>query len=161
MIPKLAILRRSGLLTLALGVFFLYQSLKLELGSWNEPGPGLWPLLLSLLVLTASFVLLIGNSEGGAGSEKKPFAALLRDSRLPLAAIASLVLFIVLSRYAGLTLAGGIMLLAWLRLLGKEKWTTSIVVAAGLTALCHVLFAVALQVPLPEDWLLALWSAGR
>lgn len=161
MIPKLAILRRSGLLTLALGVFFLYQSLKLELGSWNEPGPGLWPLLLSLLVLTASSVLLIGHSDGGAGAEKKPFAALLRDSRLPLGAIASLILFIVLFRYAGLTLAGWVMLLCWLRLLGKEKWTTSIVAATGLTALCHILFAVALQVPLPEDWVLALWNTGQ
>jgi len=42
----------GGLIFLAAGVYGLIFSIQLPLGRWNEPGPGVFPLALSILLCT-------------------------------------------------------------------------------------------------------------
>jgi len=58
--------RAGGLIFLAAGVYGLLFSIPLPVGKWNEPGPGVFPLVLSsLLVLSGVLWFIQGRSKGG------------------------------------------------------------------------------------------------
>ena len=56
--------RFGSLFLLLVGGYALIHSARLPLGNWNQPGPGVFPLLLSLL-LSAIGVALLVSSKGG------------------------------------------------------------------------------------------------
>jgi putative tricarboxylic transport membrane protein len=58
--------RGGGLIFLAVGIYGLVFSMGLPLGSWNEPGPGVFPLGLSILLCLSGVLWLIrGGGKGG------------------------------------------------------------------------------------------------
>ena len=61
--------RGGGLIFLLAGIYGLIFSYRLPLGRWNEPGPGVFPLALSILLFASGFFWL---SQGkGKGERKK------------------------------------------------------------------------------------------
>jgi putative tricarboxylic transport membrane protein len=60
--------RGGGLIFLIAGIYGLIFSCRLPLGRWNEPGPGVFPLALSILLLAFGLFWL---SQGKGKEEKK------------------------------------------------------------------------------------------
>lgn len=133
----------SGAVPLALGLFATWASLQLDTGTLTAPGPGIWPLIISVaLVVTSVLLLLLPESE------KEEFT---RRS-VPIAvAMVALAAFVVLFQLFGFVLPAALLLLIWLRFLSRETWRSSILVTFVAVASLYVIFAFLLGVPFPFD----------
>ncbi|WP_219419796.1 tripartite tricarboxylate transporter TctB family protein [Pseudonocardia nigra] len=128
---------------IALGLVGILLSVQLEVGTPARPGPGFWPLVAACVVTGCAVLLLVTERSTKDyerfGSEAMPVAG----------AVASLAAFAVLLETIGMLLATGLLMLFWLRVLGRQTWLVSIAVAAAGPMVAYLLFVVALGVPLP------------
>jgi putative tricarboxylic transport membrane protein len=53
--------RFGSLMLLLIGIYSLVSSLQLPVGNWGQPGPGLFPLILSILLCAVAILLLISE----------------------------------------------------------------------------------------------------
>lgn len=145
--------RLGGLATLAVGVFFMvgaYQ-LSFSLPTQPGPGPGLWPFLVSVVMVASSVVVLFTDRR----EDYERFTGRVGIIGLGLA---SLVVFIVAFAYVGFILPGFLTLAFWLRYLGGESWRTTLLLSVLFTAIFYVLFVPLLGVPFPDDVVAILWG---
>jgi hypothetical protein len=140
----------KSIIPLGVGAFALYHSRKLTFGTWNNPGPGMWPTCLSIAIIVLSLFLLLTNKPS---EEDESFT---RDSRFSLYGALSLGMFILLFNQTGLILPALLLFIYWIRFLGKEGWKVSILVSIGMTALIYGTFTWGLHIPFPHDVLLSL-----
>lgn len=145
----------GGLLVVAIGVGFLLVGRGLETGSAFRMGPGYFPTILSLLMITLGVVMVLlawraPQQEGAFGHV--PWRGL------------GLVVGAVLG--FGLTLRGlglgPVLLLVVLATAWASRyagWRTSVPLALGLAAFCTLLFIRGLGLPLPfvGPWLSPAW----
>jgi putative tricarboxylic transport membrane protein len=135
----------GSLLVLAIAVFGVVGSSKLRIWSEGEPGEGLFPLLLSLLLGALSAVSLVRSAPASAPVEG------LSPNRWKVLAYA-----IALVTYAGLFVVIGYLLTtlvvftALLRLAERLSWTRTLAVALGTVIVTYLLFERLLHVPLPR-----------
>jgi len=87
--------RAGSLIFLAAGVYGLFFSLQLPVGKWNEPGPGVFPLILSSL-LSLSGVLWFIKGKAKQGQEGKiDWGRILKNLKTPLQIAGVTAAFIV------------------------------------------------------------------
>lgn len=60
--------RAGGLIFLFTGIYGLIFSIQLPMGKWNEPGPGVFPLALSILLCLSGVLWFIHGKGKGEGS---------------------------------------------------------------------------------------------
>ncbi|WP_236865318.1 tripartite tricarboxylate transporter TctB family protein [Brevibacterium daeguense] len=129
---------------LALGLFGIVLSLQLGLGELNSPGPGLWPLIIS--------VFLTVMSAAGVFSFKRDTDVEAWGSgylRIGLGLV-SLVAYALLFERIGFEIPTLLLLFFWIKVLGREGWRTAIVVSTVATAAAYGLFILALRVNIPH-----------
>ncbi|MGP4016940.1 tripartite tricarboxylate transporter TctB family protein [Saccharopolyspora sp. 5N708] len=148
--PRLAH-RIGGVVALLVGVFFVVQAALLPLGDFARPGPGLWPLLVGLVMIGAAILVLFTDS----GADHEPFAPSARNVAF---GVAGLAVFITAFGYLGFILPGLVTFACWLRFLARESWRDSLLLAVVLTVLFYVLFVPVLGVPFPPDVVAGLWG---
>ena len=137
--------RIGGLAPLSLGVVCLFYSYSISLGRITNPGPGLWPFIVSAVIVVASCVLLFTER---SGEDYEPFTG---KTRLVVAGAVSAGVFIYLFQWFGFIVPGFLTLVFWLRFLGNESWGLTLSIAALVTAAFYLLFATLLGIPLPES----------
>ncbi|MCP9953547.1 tripartite tricarboxylate transporter TctB family protein [Actinomadura madurae] len=136
--------RAAALAALAAGSLGMAGSMAVEFGSPNDPGTGMWPLIVSCLTVLGSLVLLVRP-----GSEDhEPFTG---GTRAVAAATAGMVGYAVLFPHTGFTLPAFLLLAFWIRVLGKEPWRLTLAVSAASSTAFFCLFSLVLNVPLPRD----------
>lgn len=133
----------GGLVPLALGIVASIGAYELALGQLNKPGPGLWPFLLSVLLIVCSLVLLVKDVR------KDSYEKFTGNTKLVVYSIISTAIFIVVFKYLGMAVAVVGLLLFQLRVVGGEKWKITLLVTVGMTVACYLLFAVWLKIPFP------------
>lgn len=111
-----------------------------RLGFWVDdgPGPGLLPLVVSLLLVPMLVLVLrepLPSDEAGFGGG-------------PLSAIVLVLIYAAILPRAGFVLSTLVMLLMWIRLFYRQSWFRSAVCSASLTVLGLVIFNVLLKVPM-------------
>lgn len=143
--------RVGGMVALLVGVFFLVCSYQLSLGDFSQPGPGLWPFLVGVVMVGASILVLLTD----AGDDHEPFTGQVRNVLLGVGALA---VFITAFTYLGFILPGLLTFLFWLRFLAHESWRNTALLATALTALFYALFVPVLGVPFPQDVVAGLWG---
>jgi putative tricarboxylic transport membrane protein len=128
------------------GVTF-YHGLSYEYYSNIGPGPGLFPIWLSgfLVILSVLFIV-------SAFKEKISFSDVFpkgseRNNILKI--LGSIVLFILISPYAGFTVAGTLVLL--ILFIGEMKWYTAVGTSVVTTVIIFLVFKTFLGVPLPVN----------
>ncbi|GAA0601226.1 tripartite tricarboxylate transporter TctB family protein [Kribbella sandramycini] len=126
------------------GVAGLVGSWGLGVGRLTAPGPGLWPFAVSLLITGLAVVLGV-SGRGAADTER-----FTRASRRVAGVVVGLVGFAVLLPLVGFEIPSVVLLLAWMRVLGKEAWGLSVVVSVGTVAAFYGVFVVLLEIPLPR-----------
>lgn len=133
----------TGGIPLLFGVAAAWASLQLPVGSLTKPGPGLWPLVVSVVLIAGSLIVLVG-----AEIEQEPFS---RQSLSIVAALVLLALFTTLFSLVGFVLPATLMLAVWLRFISKESWKVTLATTIPVVALLYVLFSFLLGVPFPFD----------
>ncbi|WP_199435417.1 tripartite tricarboxylate transporter TctB family protein [Qaidamihabitans albus] len=146
--PKWTSNRLVGVVCLLSGAAVILHSTALSLGSWAEPGPGMWPLVIGVALVVASVATLTRRLED---TEQERFCP---RSLLVVPALLSLYVFIWAFSLFGLTLPGFLLAFFWLNVLGRQGRWISVALAAVATAVFYVLFVPVLGVPFPADILL-------
>ncbi|GAA1904799.1 tripartite tricarboxylate transporter TctB family protein [Nocardioides lentus] len=129
---------------IVVGVGGIVLSLGYGLGTLREPGAGLWPLIVSVLVTSLSVLLLL------VGRTLEDTERFRRASLLPLAGAASFVVFAFLLPVIGFEIPALLLCVVWLRFLGGETWRSTVVVSVLTVAAFYALFLYGLRVPLPH-----------
>lgn len=148
-------LKRStpALVLVGVAVIVFALSMALPFGRLDSPGPGLWPLTVSgILIAAATITILLDDSSGqerwGRGTAKIAVAT------------GSLATFIMLFELIGFTLPAMAMTLVWLKAFGQERWKTSCLIAVIAPVLLYLLFGQILGVSLPWDALMSLFMGA-
>ncbi|NJP87971.1 Tricarboxylate transport protein TctB [[Actinomadura] parvosata subsp. kistnae] len=134
----------AAVVALAVGVFGAVGSYALGLGRLTQPGPGLWPFAISVVIIVLSAVLVV---TGRGLQDTERFS---RSSLLTAAGLVTLVGLAALLPVIGFEIPSLLLMFIWLRWLGKESWRSSIVISIGAVAAFYVLFVLLLQIPLPR-----------
>jgi hypothetical protein len=134
----------------AIGLLVAYDALRLGAG-WGLEGPkaGFFPILMSTLVV-GGCLIIIHQAVTGKSSVKgeKPFV-------LPGGLKPALTVFIpalgmvILTEVIGLYLAALIYLVAYIRLVGKFRWRTVLLVSVPIPLIFYVVFEKIFLIPLP------------
>jgi len=127
-----------------IGLSAAVGSLVLGIGSPAEPGPGLWPLIISVVIIAGS-VLLMLKGPRAHGAEK-----FTGSSRPVLLGVLTIIGFIVALPTVGFEIPTLLLCFAWLYFLGRERLRLSIITSLVTTVLFYALFIMVLRVPLPR-----------
>ncbi len=147
--------RLVSLFIVLLGAVFLWMSLQLPLGTFQAPGAGMWPVLVSgFLMATAVFVLLTERD----GSD---YEGLTKRSIISVGGFVWIGFFVVMFANVGLTISALVFSLVWLKLFARESWRFTIIATVLFTVAFVVIFPVLLGVPTPHDPVLSLITGGR
>lgn len=141
--------RLGPLVPLLLGLYGLVTAYGLSLGELNQPGPGLWPFLVSLLLVGTSAVLVLKDDP----AEYEPWT---RGTLGIAGGLVSLGIFILLFQAIGFLIPGVLMLLVWLRLFAQEPWKWAVPLALGGAVGLYLVFDRALGVPFPDGVLVEM-----
>lgn len=143
--------RAVALAFLAGSALYLVQATRLPLGSAEQPGAGLFPLLVGAFLLAASAAHLLQDLRRSPGTPLLPSA---ETGRRVMGVVAALGAFCLLLPWLGYGVTALGLLLAVLRLFGLARWGMTAAVALVATVASYYLFAVVLGVPLPAG----VWS---
>jgi putative tricarboxylic transport membrane protein len=134
----------AALVVLALGLGAAWLSYGYGLGSLRRPGPGLWPFVVSVLIVVLAVVLLV------VGRDLDDAEKFTRASLLVLVGAATFVGLGLLLPTIGFEIPAVLLGIVWLRFLGGESWRSTIVISLATTAAFYLLFLYALKIPLPH-----------
>jgi putative tricarboxylic transport membrane protein len=138
-------LHRVGPLTvLLLGLYGMWTAWGYGVGELRDPGPGLWPFLVSLVIAVTAGILAVID-------HPSQYESWGRGSLRIFGGLVSLGAFIVLFEAFGFFLPGLAMLLIWLRFLGDETWKWTVPLAVVGAVVMYLIFDEALGVPFPDD----------
>ena len=147
------IARLPFLVALGIGIYFAIGSYDLDLGSLRDPNSGLWPFIISVLLILCS----LGGLVAADRADVEPFG---RTVVRPLLGLIVLCLFVVLFEQTGLLLTGSLVLFFWFKFLAREGWLMAVALAVGASTAAYLLFVVILGARLPDDVIAQLWG-GR
>lgn len=134
----------SAVLVGAIGLSCMAGALALGLGTPAEPGSGMWPFILSIVLICLSaalalFARRIIDVEKFSGS-----------SWGVLAGTAALVCFVFLLPVIGFEIPSLVLTFAWLKFLSKETWKMSALLSVAIVVAFYIIFVLLLGVPLPH-----------
>ncbi len=138
-----------------LGAITIFGSLKVGTG-WGAEGPksGFFPFWIGLIVVLTS-VYNFGRVYMGRDSRK--LFAEWGQIRQVLKVVWPLALYVAAIPWTGIYLASTLLVLGFMRYLGRYGWPLTLAISVGLSILIYVTFENWFLVPLPkgplEDWL--------
>lgn len=135
----------GALIPLALGLFGLVNALRFGVGDPRDPGPGMWPLMMSVGLVVGAIVLLVVERD------QRDYEKYTRGALLNLYGVLSLVAYVLVFKYVGFELATGAVTAFWLKVLGGESWRVTILVTLLVTTVAYLLFVTFLGSPIPRQ----------
>ena len=129
---------------IAIGIGGAVLSAGYGLGSLREPGPGLWPFVVSVLIAAMSAVLLV------VGRNLTDAEAFTRSSVLPIVGVITFIAFGVLMPVTGFEIPALALCVIWLKFLGGESWRNTAIISVVTVAVFYFLFLYGLRIPLPH-----------
>ncbi|RLV51417.1 tripartite tricarboxylate transporter TctB family protein, partial [Aeromicrobium phragmitis] len=97
-----------------LGAAVMVASFRLGVGSVQQPGAGLWPLMIGAFLVVSSTVLVL-TARRFDDAER-----FVSSSWLVLVGLGTMVLFALVVGTIGFEIPGAVLAFVWLRFLGKE-----------------------------------------
>jgi putative tricarboxylic transport membrane protein len=144
----------SGFFFLLVGVFFIINALRLDLGTFSNPGPGLVPLLPGIILFVLSAVLVVKSymlqepRDVGDGSVTR-LGQSLKWSPGVIITLAAMLVFAVVLQYLGFIVSCSLMMLFLFKFIGKLSWNRSVFGATLSVGLCYLIFQKWLSVQFP------------
>lgn len=134
----------AALVVLALGLFGAVRSLDYGLGRLTQPGPGLWPFVVSSLIVVVSLGLLVW------GRQLTDAEVFSHHSWQPAIGVVTFLALAALLPVVGFEIPAFLLAVVWLRFLGGETWRSTVLVALGTVVAFYLVFVVALSIPMPR-----------
>lgn len=137
-----------GLIILVFASVIFWQSLSFDIYSNIGPGPGLFPMILSGLLIVLSILYIISSFKKNIVmiSDVLPKGKSLWQVLRILVAV---TLFIVISPFVGFTIASFIVLC--ILFIGEMRWYSAIGISIITTVAVFIAFKTLLGVPLPVN----------
>jgi putative tricarboxylic transport membrane protein len=145
--------RGGGLIFLAAGIYGLIFSSPLPLGRWNEPGPGVFPLVLSVLLCLSGMAWFIQGREKGKGREAVRWGEVLRKFTTPLKIVGLTAAFILTLEQIGYLLTSTLYLLVLFLWVSRYRVGPALFLAAAFGVGSWFFFGRLLATPLPAGLL--------
>ncbi|MFE4542724.1 tripartite tricarboxylate transporter TctB family protein [Arthrobacter sp. NPDC056727] len=134
----------SSLVVIGVGAGAVVLSVAMGLGTPSAPQPGLWPFMIScVMVALGLFQLIMGRHNRDA--EK-----FTRMSMAPLTGLVTLAAMVALMPIAGFELPALVLCIIWMRFLGGETWRSTLLVSAIVVAGFYGIFVTALNTSIPH-----------
>jgi len=137
---------------LLLGGVYLIGSLQIPLGSADQPGAGVYPLLIAITLIAFSFPLFTHSLRKGLPKEQGEAFPKGKNLKRVLSVASALIIFAVLLKPVGYGICSAGLMGAILKLLGLKSWGKIIPISI-LTAAISYYFFFFLDVPLPRGTL--------
>jgi len=145
--------RGGSLIFLAAGIYGLVFSLPLSLGRWNQPGPGVFPLALSILLCISGISWLIQGKRKDEKKEVVPLGEFIRKFVTPLQIVGLTAAFILTLTALGYLLASTLYLLVLFLWVSRYRWGIALVLAVAFGVGSWFFFGRLLATPLPAGFL--------
>ena len=148
--------RAASLLFLCSGIYGFFFSVQLPMGRWNEPGPGVFPFALSLLLLISGAAWFIRGkrraTEKGEGEKADGFA-FIKNLATPLKIVALTALLILAFNRVGYLITASLYLFILLWWVSRYRVIVSAALAVAIGMGSWYFFAKILTVQLPQGFL--------
>lgn len=145
--------RGGSIIFLAAGIYGLAYSIGLPLGKWNAPGPGVFPLSLSILLCAfgVAWFVLGKRKEGGEAREQQ--GRLRGKSKTPLQIVGITAAFVFLLEPLGYLLASMVYTFTLFFLVSRYRLWTAAGLAVAFGGVSWIFFTKMLSTPLPTGLL--------
>ncbi len=145
--------RGGSLIFLAAGIYGLILSIELPLGRWNEPGPGVFPLALSILLCVSGILWFIRGKGKGKEKETAGLGEFARRFMTPLQIAGLTAGFILALQPLGFLLASILYLFALFAWVSRYRLWIAAVLAIAFGTGSWLFFGRLLTTPLPKGFL--------
>ena len=137
--------RAGGLFFLFVGIFFIPLSLELPIGTFTEPGPAVFPLVLASLLFIIGLMSVFSSTGKPKIDGNRDFTNLAR----PLAIILLTLAFIIVMGRLGYLLSSFVYLFSLFFLVSRYRWFYSTILSGILAAGSWYFFGKILGIFLP------------
>ena len=141
--------RGGGLIFLAAGIYGLIFSVQFPLGRWNQPGPGVFPLGLSILLCICGISWCIQGKGTGEKREPVGLGRVVRRFMIPLQIVGVTAAFILTFELLGYLLASSLFLFLLFFRVSRYGFWTALMLAVACGAGSGLFFGKLLSTPLP------------
>jgi putative tricarboxylic transport membrane protein len=148
--------RATSLLFLLIGIYGFYFSIQLPMGRWNEPGPGVFPIALSILLLISGvswFIVGKRGAEGISQAEKTGPRDIIKTLSTPLKIVAITALLILVFNRLGYLIASSVYLFVLLFWVSRYRLIASLLLGLSIGIGSWYFFEKILAVQLPKGLL--------
>lgn len=136
---------KSALVFIALGVLIIFGTRTMNVGDFSRPGPGLFPLLLGILMILFSGISFFISNRVDLPELSRAFIP-----RNVLYVIGILFAYRFSLPIFGYYLSTLLLLIILLKIVGRQKWLTTMVWSIFVTTTSGLLFIRWLEVPFPK-----------
>ena len=141
----------ANILFLIFGIYGLVFSVQLPLGWWNRPGPGVFPLCLSIILCLSAVAGLITVKRTGEG--RLQWRELISKSVTPLKILGVTAAFIAVLYQLGYLLTASLYLFVLLYWVSRYRLYISLGLAIALAVGSSIFFEKLLALQLPKGFL--------
>jgi putative tricarboxylic transport membrane protein len=145
--------RGGSLIFLAAGIYGLVFSIGLPFGRWNEPGPGVFPLALSILLCISGIVWFIRGKAKGETRESADFKEFPHKYITAAQIVGLTAVFILVLEPLGYLLTSILYLFVLFLWVSRYKLWVAVVFAITFGAGSWLFFEKLLATPLPKGFL--------
>lgn len=131
------------------GVLITIGSLRLHVGTFENPGLGLFPLLTGILLGLLSGGLFIRSLLESPAEGEEPFWGRERQWRKVFSTVLAMVLYAVTMDRLGFLFVTFLLLFFLFKAIGALSWKGSLAGAILISSISHLLFKILLNVQLP------------
>lgn len=140
--------RVAGLIFFFTGIYGLIFSLRLPLGYWREPGPGMFPLGLSILLCLSGVLWFIYGKR--KGEERIDWSRSVRKLVTPLKIVGLTVVFILTLDRLGYLITASLYMFFLFLWVSRYKFMITVGLAIALAVGSWFFFEKVLAVQLPK-----------
>jgi len=131
------------------GVLITFGSLRLHVGTFENPGLGLFPLLTGILLGLLSGGLFIRSLLKSPSKTEESLGGHGRQWQKVVSTVVVMVLYAITMDRLGFLFVTFLLLLFLFKAIGTLSWKLSLAGAILTSSVCHLLFKVLLNVQLP------------
>ena len=134
----------ASVVVLGLGTGALLLSVAMGLGTPAAPQPGLWPFMISCIMIALGLFQLV------AGRHNRDAEKFTRMSLAPVTGLATLATMVALMPVIGFEVPALVLCVVWMRFLGGETWRSTLLVSTIVVASFYGIFVLALNTSIPH-----------
>lgn len=146
----------AGIVGILLSSGYLHMTLDLPMGEMDQPGAGVFPLLIAAILFVASLSAVLEGWRNRANSLTLELPKGNDRSRL-LKLVGLLLIYFLAIPWAGFSLSSILFCMTLIRLISDLSWQRCVLYAFLMAVAIHFIFITILKVPMPPGVIIELF----